>query len=429
MKKILSILLLGVVGGLLANAQSLSSSAYRAKVLEYSSYLKGASQQVVAASYGAKAAKTNRLPSISGSGSYSYQFDPAPISLGTSSIDLKKDSYDAQVGIYQNIFAGGGVRNQVRVAEAQHQISQLAKSQTIEMVTYQADVQYWTTSAYSEMYRVAKIYVSIIQKLGGIITNRFEMGAASKKDQLMVDTRLKEAELMLSYASKNYQVAIQNLNILMGEQPEAPVDALDSISMAQPVMVYSSFDSVLTNRADYRIADRSVALQEYASKATLAKYYPQLVAGVKETWGTSALNVSGNTRFNTIAFAQINVPIFSWFQRCKVKAQNDALTYVLESQRAIVVDNAKSELNASVTSLKQSYEQIEIAKVNLDYARQSLDLNTYSYEQGRIGILDVLTAQVSWIQAYNNAINAYLTNKIALASYVKALGNLNTTQE
>lgn len=425
MKRIYIALLAGCIFMTTASAQKLTNGGYKEKVLKYSNQIKSAQQNMDAASFGTKAAKTNYLPNVSGSGAYNYQFNPAPLSLGGTSIDMKKAGYDAQVGVIQNIYSGGGVLNQVKAAETQEEIAALAKSQTVESINYQAEIQYWTTSAYSEMLKVAQKYVTIVGELGSIIRNRFEMGAASKKDQLMVDTRLKEAELQLSYTTKNYQIAVQNMNILMGEQPSKEIESLDSISTFISLAPNSPLDSILSNRADYQIAEKSISLQKYATKATLSKYYPQLVAGVKETWGTSAININGNTRFATIAFAQLNVPIFNWFQRNKVKSQNVALIQSLESQKAIVVDNAKSELNNAITSLKQSYKQMEVSKVNLSYATQSLELNTYSYEQGRIGILDVLSAQISWMQAYTNTINAHLSNKIAIASYKKALGNLN----
>lgn len=428
MKRSYIALLVGCIFTMTANAQKLTNSVYKDKVLNYSNQIKSAQQKMDAATYGTKVAKTSYLPNVSGSGAYNYQFNPAPLSLGGNSIDMKKAGYDAQVGVIQNIYSGGGVLNQVKAAETQEEIAVLAKNQTVENINYQAEVQYWTTSAYSEMLRVAQKYVAIVGELGSIIRNRFEMGAASKKDQLMVDTRLKEAELQLSYATKNYQIAVQNMNILMGEEPTKEIGPLDSISTSISLAPYIPLDSILSNRADYQIAEKSISLQKYATKATLSKYYPQLVAGVKETWGTSALNINGDTRFATIAFAQLNVPIFNWFQKNKVKSQNIALIRSLESQKAIIVDNAKSEMNNAMTSLKQSYKQMEVSKANLSYATQSLDLNTYSYEQGRIGILDVLSAQISWMQAYTNTINAHLSNKIAIASYKKALGNLNESK-
>ena len=45
----------------------------------------------------------------------------------------------------------------------------------------------------------------------------------------MISTRLKEAELQYIKARQNYTLALQKLNILMGEEPNNPVDSLYTI--------------------------------------------------------------------------------------------------------------------------------------------------------------------------------------------------------
>lgn len=50
-------------------------------------------------------------------------------------------------------------------------------------------------------------------------------------------------------------------------------------------------------------------------------------------------------------------------------------------------------------------------------------MNTFSYNEGKLPIIDVLSAQVSWLQAYTNVVSVNYQYKVALAEYAKALGN------
>ncbi len=50
-------------------------------------------------------------------------------------------------------------------------------------------------------------------------------------------------------------------------------------------------------------------------------------------------------------------------------------------------------------------------------AGENLDLSTYSYGEGLVTILDVLQAQLSWIQIYTNAIQAYYSHAVAVSDY------------
>jgi len=68
-----------------------------------------------------------------------------------------------------------------------------------------------------------------------VLTTRFNDGQISKTDLLQVQSRLKEAELNKSAAYKDYQIALQNLNVLMGVPPMTPVEIADAITTAQPV--------------------------------------------------------------------------------------------------------------------------------------------------------------------------------------------------
>ena len=55
-------------------------------------------------------------------------------------------------------------------------------------------------------------------------------------------------------------------------------------------------------------------------------------------------------------------------------------------------------------------------------AEENLDLNTFSYTEGKLPIIDVLSAQVTWIQSYSSLIQTWLQQKVSLADYNKAIG-------
>ena len=85
-------------------------------------------------------------------------------------------------------------------------------------------------------------------------------------------------------------------------------------------------------------------------------------------------------------------------------------------------DQISKEVAKAWTSLTENTRQISIAEENCKLAEENLDLNTFSYTEGKLTILDVLSAQLTWIQAYTNLIQSYYEQKIALADYRKATG-------
>ena len=95
------------------------------------------------------------------------------------------------------------------------------------------------------MLQAADKYQSIVKQQYDIIQDRFNDGMISRTDLLMISTRLKEAELQYIKARQNYTLALQKLNILMGEEPNNPVDSLYTIDTASAPVQILSLENVL----------------------------------------------------------------------------------------------------------------------------------------------------------------------------------------
>lgn len=128
-------------------------------------------------------------------------------------------------------------------------------------------------------------YVKIIGELEKVLTDRFNDGYISKTDLLQVQARLKDAELQRSNAFKQFQVALQNLNVLMGELPMNEVYITDSISMLLALpFLKSERKPALENRPEYTIAGLNIEYQKRQVNLTRSKYLPSLAVGLKENW-------------------------------------------------------------------------------------------------------------------------------------------------
>lgn len=154
-----------------------------------------------------------------------------------------------------------------------------------------------------------------------------------------------------------------------------------------------------------------------------SKYLPTLAVGIKEGWGTQMLNFDGSTMFNTYVYASLQVPIFHWGAKYKNVASQRALIRSNEIDVLQRRDQISQELYAANTKLVECTRQIEIARRACEISKESLDLNTFSYNEGKLPIVDVLSAQVSWVQAYSILITAMLQEKVAYADYHKAIGS------
>ena len=418
MKKIYLIVGAILWGGIV-DAQTLSVEQYRQKVLEYNQDIQKSQQAVNGALYSLKGIKTGFFPKLDITGNYSYQLEKVEFLPGT---DLKHDNYGVEAGLVQNVYSGSAVRKQYDVAKLQHAIAQLSVEHTVDNMIYAADVSYWSVAANRNLYELSEQFVQIVRELYEIVNKRFEEGAISKTDVLMVQNRLKEAELQLNTNSTNYKTALQSLNIMMGVEPDAAVVLIDSIQKVPWVPKQEGVNKALERRADYQSAIMGIEMAKLQTDMARSKYLPQLAVGIKEKYGTTLLNVDGKAQWATTAYAQINIPVFHWGEMRQNVRLSRTQEWTKELERSQLKDQVSKELNNAWVNVIEISKKLEIVYSSLDIAKDNLTLNTFSYNEGKLPIIDVLSAQVSWLQAYTNVVSVNYQYKVALAEYAKALG-------
>lgn len=418
MKKIYLIVGAMLWGGIV-DAQTLSVEQYRQKVLEYNQDIQKSQQAVNGALYSLKGIRTGFFPKLDITGNYSYQLEKVEFLPGT---DLKHDNYGVEAGLVQNVYSGSAVRKQYDVAKLQHAIAQLSVEHTVDNMIYAADVSYWSVATNRNLYELSEQFVQIVRELYEIVNKRFEEGAISKTDVLMVQNRLKEAELQLNTNSTNYKTALQSLNIMMGVEPDAAVVLTDSIQKVLWVPKQEGLNKALERRADYQSAIMGIEMAKLQTDMARSKYLPQLAVGIKEKYGTTLLNVDGKAQWATTAYAQINIPVFHWGEMRQNVRLSRTQEWTKELERSQLKDQVSKELNNAWVNVIEISKKLEIVYSSLDIAKDNLTLNTFSYNEGKLPIIDVLSAQVSWLQAYTNVVSVNYQYKVALAEYAKALG-------
>ncbi len=414
-------------GAMFGNAQTSSISApeYKEKVLEYSRQIKQSAEQRVAMMEAVKAAKTAFFPGLDFAGNYQYRLNKYELGFGGDmpGVEMDHNTYSLGATLSQPLYAGGQIYNNYKAAQIQGKITEQAEELTIDNIIYAAEVNYWTAAANKGLYDIMSQYVEIVGQLADILTIRFNDGQISKTDLLQVQARLKDAEISRSAAYQKYQIALQNMNVLMGVPPMTPIEVADAITMEQPLPAKVGDTAAVNNRPDYAISLLDIEYQKRQINLSKAKYNPSLSLGLQANWGTAMLNVKGSDKLWTPAvFASLKIPLFHWGARFKEVNSQKAILRSKEFALDQTRDNISQEVANSWTNLNESLKQISIAKEACEIAQENLDLNTFSYNEGKLPILDVLNAQLSWIQSFNSLIQTWYQQKSSLAQYNKAIG-------
>lgn len=420
MKRIIIALLI-LAPSITAAQEVINVNNYRRRVVEYSNQLKMAGENRVAATEKSKMVKTGFLPALSATANANYQVGNS-ISFGD--MKLQEYNYNANLQLQQIVWGGGAISAQWQASRVEEAIARMGEQQTLDNVIYGADITYWAFAAAAQQRDVVDEYVRIVSNLMDVVKIRFQDGYVSKTDLLMVETRLNEAQINKLATYKMYLTALQNINTLIGQHVVTEYAVGDSVTIKRSLVEYETLDNALNKRPEYKIADLNVSLQNINVKLARSQFNPQLAVGIQGVYGTPALNFTGIPKVYGTAYAQLNVPIFNWGERRHSVAMVRSAIRAMEYSKADLVDQISSELGTARVSLEQSRSQVEISTKNLAIAAENLALNTFSYSEGRLPILDVLQSQLSWIQSYTAYVNSNYQYKVAQTDYLKAAGEM-----
>ena len=419
-KEIITIALLLL--GLNAEAQQahMSREAYRERVEAYSQVLKQQRLQTTASTEARKIAFTGYLPQINLEGEGTLNLKELDAWTGPEG-QYRNNTYQGMVVIAQPLYTGGALKAQNNIAKANEKLDQLSEELTLDQIHYQSDAVYWNASAARAGLNAAATYQEIVQQQYKIIQDRFQDGMISRTDLLMISTRQKEAELQYIKARQNSTLALQKLNILMGKNPNAQVDSLCLIGVVCEPVTAMTLTEVLQRRADYASTKVNIEKSEAQRKAAMSQYNPQLNMYVSSGWATGVPNMGYDLQFSPILGMNVSIPLVRWGARFKTNPQQKAYVGIQKLQQSYVTDYINEELSAALTKLTETGFQVKTAEENLTLAEENLNLASFSYNEGKASMDDVLSAQLSWTQAQSNLINAHLAAKMAVAEYRKVV--------
>lgn len=390
------------------NAQT-SLDAYRKAVGDYSWQLKAAAARSEAADQTMGRARTGFLPRLSLGGSFT---------ANVRRFDRNKHwTFETLPQLVQTLYGGGAVQAAFRQAELGYEIALCEEEFSRLDVRYAADYAYWNLSA-SDLYAAAmREYVHIIRSLKQVVDRRFAEGYIAKGDVLMIDTRLSEAEYDLLSAERNAEVALHDFNILRGTAPMLDAALEQSIRDSIPMPERMRLDEALLRRPDYMAARLRSEQARVGIRAAVAPFNPQVSVGVGGSWQPYTPNRNGTTYVDGLAFVRLSVPIFHGGERRRAAGAARALQLESEWNAALLHDDIVREEMNGWTTLERTRAQVLASEENLRIAGENLDISTYSYGEGLATILDVMQAQLSWIQLYTNAIRSRFNYAVAVSDY------------
>lgn len=388
---------------------------YRSSVIDYSHTLRRAEATTEGAEADMQLARKEMLPSLGVSSEANYD-----LRVGDKA---RAVSWSMRADVVQPIFYGGVIHATKERAEMLWNEALSREQSAMLDVIYDADVAYWTLSRAEIYYRAIEDYRSIVASLRDVAAHRFEEGYTSKSDLLQVESRLSDAEYQLSRAKQQWMQALHNFNVMRGGDPTDVISLAESILDTMYLPEREDVAEVVLSHPDYVAAIASREASRWAVKVARAAYLPNVGAGIYGLWYPKTPNVKvAGTRLDGGVTLTMTTPIYHFGERRQAMRSARSNLRRAELLAEDIADEIVLNESNGWTNLVSTLERVEAVRHNLNLATENLEISTYAYGEGLGTILDVLQAQLSWLQIYNNAIAAQYDYALAIAAYQYIIG-------
>jgi len=410
--------------------------------------VKSASEKMKVAEQKVKEARGAMMPSISGSGSYTYygklpemEFDfssmlsgmtgtkgAPPTGIGGSmQIPIgKEDTYLAGINIQQAVFTWGKIYNNYR----QTKLSLEAAGQEFESIKQQ--VIFDTTKAFydvlltDKLVKVMEMALNQVQAHTKTAQDLVDAGMATNFDLLRAKVQLANTRSQLIKIQNALKLAKDSFKNTIGMSLDAQIN-LEGDFAYKPLEL--ELDRLLESAMANRPEVKQLQLQEQVGKriVSLAKAgnKPSIAAVYSYSYQSNAdvlkdVFKRDNWRNSWSVTLALSVPVFDGLAtRARVNQAKSGLRQIQIGKEQLM-KGIGLEVHAAFLSFQESKELLTVQEETVQQAQESLRIANLRYKNGMITSIELMDAELAFTQAQTNYSNALHDYVIAIARLEKA---------
>lgn len=381
----------------------------------------------------------NLLPSVTVAGGYSRLSDVTPFEIPAGLLGNPQplvispvvlDNYSSRITVQQPIFTGFKLRSNARAAEY------IAKASESDYKNDKADLTLNVTSAYWSLYqnletkKLSDENVNRLQTYHNDTKNLMNAGMATRNDLLKIEVQLSNAKLMQIDAVNDVDVAMMNLNNIIGQPIETQIEITSAPNDTTRIVGSRLFPELLEQAFNSRPDVQSLQSRIEASKATVTavqgNYFPQIFLT-----GNYYYNRPNARYFPTIdefkstwdIGVQVQFDVWNWGATSSEVDQAKATLSQNEILYDQMKDNISLEIKRNILAVRRAGEKIDVAKLGVDQAEENVRTTGDKYKSGLATSTELLDADVALLQAKTNYTGALVEQELAQATLKKSIGD------
>ena len=344
-------------------------------------------------------------------------YDPDPSSSQYAPRNSHTNGFTASIPLY----TGGKLSGTIEQAVQNYKSSEYGVDESYQAVKLSATNGYYAVLQAIDTVKLSK---DSVERLSAHLQNvqaQYDVGVVAKVDVLRSQVELADAEQTLIKAQNAYDLAVADLNNIIGLPHGTDLKVTESLQ-------YNKYDNPMENCINFALANRPELFQAEAGieaakaavKVAKSGYMPQVAASASNDWSSTSWPGDDNQNWGVGVSVSMNV-FDSGVTAAKVNA-SEASLYKAEETYRQTKDSVQLDVRNNYLSLREAEKRIATSKVAVDSAEEDYRISQLRYQAGVGTNIDVMDAQVALTQAKNNYVQALYDYNTSSAALAKAMG-------
>ena len=405
------------------------------KTFENSKQIKVNHLQVSAGEEAIKEAKSKQLPEIGFNANYGKLANIPVFTNGilhdANFIPLEDHSiYGATLDAYFDIYNGHKLKTNIQKEVVKKELAHYIEEETTETIHYQVATSYLKLQLYLQLEKLVKQNIKQNEERLKQIEKLHNAGVVLKSDLLRAQLQLSKQKTALTTIVNDQQLAMQEINIFMGDPDDQvlkPIDPID-LELNRVALSYDQYVAAAIIKSPLqKIEEQKLALSELNIKALEADKLPRigLFGDYNYSYPQIKLYPYANAPYLLgVVGIKMSYDISSIYH----DVHKDAVAKIqLEQQKVAqqdVQDQLRKDINRAYKRYQEDREKIEELELNIKQAAENYRILNQTYFNQLSLITELLDADTQLLQAQYDLASAKISEQLHYYQLLKNTGNL-----
>jgi len=380
-----------------------------------------------------KDAKSERLPEVSASTSYSRVSNMPIYENGLFnkpvSPEIEHNLFNVNGEAYLNLYNGHKARTKIEVEELKHSMVLEQQNMTASEIKYRSTALFLNLEQNLIFKDLVNKNIEERNQELQQIRQLHKNGVVLRSDLLRTELQLSKQKMALVEIENNILLARQKLNIMIGQEEDTQIIPQEmSDANGTDKKTYEDLLAAAENHSfQLHLSEKETELSKLRLKDVKANGSPKV--GLFAEYGLSypqiflypyALSFYGLGQ----AGVKISLPVSALYQNKHKKNAAAMEAQMKEVENSNTQDQIRQDVKEAYVRFKESLTRIDVAEANIKQATESARIIQNSYFNQLSLLTDLLDADTQLLQARFDLASAQIASRLQYFQLQKTIGTL-----